>query len=327
MGGGSRGSAALSTGAGGGRSGDQNFINRSGVQQKGWWTPERMTHAVDYLMKNANLTEIGAAGFGGAECRWSLPQGPASENPGSHARGIAQWLGGRKDQAAFGTFDEQLAKVAKELNEDKRGVASGAGAALRAATTALEATRGATLYERAGGFQPGMTKENAQDVLTFGTPVQSTLEAVRKERERERLEAQRLGPLAPEKPRQYFPTIAPAPTASIPRSNIHIPNVYHGGQSSEYPAPTEKAAPGPMSWLGLDKNAQRWMASNWGGDTVHHHYDNSDNSMTYHDNRKTNVTVTGATEPHEIARAVGSTLDMAFSPSQAKQRFLQGAIS
>ena len=96
------------------------------------------------------------------------------------------------------------------------------------------------------------------------------------------------------------------------------------------PLPTPPHTPTPSaatSWLGLDKNAQRWMASNWGGDTVHHHYDNSDNSMTYHDNRKTNVTVTGASEPHEIARAVGSTLDMAFSPSQAKQRFLQGAIS
>ena len=96
------------------------------------------------------------------------------------------------------------------------------------------------------------------------------------------------------------------------------------------PPPTPPHTPTPSaatSWLGLDKNAQRWMASNWGGDTVHHHYDNSDNSTTYHNNQKTNVTVTGATEPHEIARAVGSTLDMAFSPSQAKQRFLQGAIS
>ena len=84
------------------------------------------------------------------------------------------------------------------------------------------------------------------------------------------------------------------------------------------------------SWLfdeSAKENAQRWMASNWGGDTVHHHYDNSDNSTTHNDNQKINVTVNGATEPHEIARAVGSTLDMAFSPSQAKQRFLQGAIS
>jgi len=99
------------------------------------------------------------------------------------------------------------------------------------------------------------------------------------------------------------------------------------------PLPTPPHTPTPSaatSWLfdeNAKENAQRWMASNWGGDTVHHHYDNSDNSMTYHDNRKTNVTVTGASEPHEIARAVGSTLDMAFSPSQAKQRFLQGAIS
>ena len=117
------------------------------------------------------------------------------------------------------------------------------------------------------------------------------------------------------------------PTPSISSSNIKIPNVYHGSQSSEYPAPTEKVAPSPTSWLGLDKNAQRWMASNWGGDTVHHHYDNSDSSTTHNNHQKINVTVNGATEPHEIARAVGSTLDMSFSPSQAKQRFLQGAIA
>ena len=99
------------------------------------------------------------------------------------------------------------------------------------------------------------------------------------------------------------------------------------------PLPTPPHTPTPSaatSWLfdeNAKENAQRWMASNWGGDTVHHHYDNSDNSTTNHNNQKINVTVTGATEPHEIARAVGSTLDMAFSPSQAKQRFLQGAIS
>ena len=36
------------------------------------------------------------------------------------------------------------------------------------------------------------------------------------------------------------PPSAP-PTAAIPRSNIHIPDVYQGGQSSEYPARTEKS--------------------------------------------------------------------------------------
>jgi hypothetical protein len=104
----------------------------------------------------------------------------------------------------------------------------------------------------------------------------------------------------------------------------HVPNTGKGGEgdSSSYFKIQRQS-----SWLGLDKRAAQMMASNWGGDSVHHHYDNSDNSMTYHDNRKTNVTVTGANEPHEVAAAVGSTLDKAFSPSQAKQRFLQGAIS
>ena len=163
----------------------------------------------------------------------------------------------------------------------------------------------------------------------WGTPTSSWANAVAR-RLRE------VHPPTPATPQQTpaftqpsHPPSAP-PTAAIPRSNIHIPNVYQGGQSSEYPARTEKSYLGQQSWLfdeSAKDNAQQWMASNWGSDTVHHHYDNSDNSMTYHDNRKTNVTVTGATEPHEIARAVGSTLDMAFSPSQAKQRFLQGAIS
>ena len=163
----------------------------------------------------------------------------------------------------------------------------------------------------------------------WGTPTSSWANAVAR-----RLRA--VPPPTPAPPQQTPAFTQPshppsaAPTAAIPRSNIHIPNVYQGGQSSEYPARTEKSYLGQQSWLfdeSAKENAQRWMASNWGGDTVHHHYDNSDNSTTHNNNQKINVTVNGATEPHEIARAVGSTLDMAFSPSQAKQRFLQGAIS
>jgi hypothetical protein len=87
---------------------------------------------------------------------------------------------------------------------------------------------------------------------------------------------------------------------------------------------TDKNA-APLSWLGASENAARLMAEDWGGDTIHHH--NYDNSMTYHDNRKTNVTVTGTNEPHEVAAAVGSTLEKSFSKSQARQVFNQGAIA
>ena len=34
-----------------------------------------------------------------------------------------------------------------------------------------------------------------------------------------------------------------SPASAAPRSNIHIPNVYTGGQSSQYPSPTEQSAP------------------------------------------------------------------------------------
>ena len=69
------------------------------------------------------------------------------------------------------------------------------------------------------------------------------------------------------------------------------------------------------------------MASNFGTGDTHHHYDHSDNSNNYHDSRKINVTVNGTSDPHETARAVGSTMDMAFSKSQARQTFNQGAIA
>ena len=50
------------------------------------------------------------------------------------------------------------------------------------------------------------------------------------------------------------------------------------------------------SWRGAADGAQALMASNWGGDTIHHHYSDDNLVMNYHDHRKTNITVTGTVE-------------------------------
>jgi hypothetical protein len=101
-----------------------------------------------------------------------------------------------------------------------------------------------------------------------------------------------------------------------------------GPDGKRYPTNKDGAIDyGRTSWRGLDENAARLIASNFGGDTVHHHYDNSDNSTTHNHNQKYNVSITGVESAHEVADAVGSTLDKAFSRSQARQKFNQGAIA
>jgi hypothetical protein len=94
-------------------------------------------------------------------------------------------------------------------------------------------------------------------------------------------------------------------------------------------APTSQGADKsvPLSWLGASENAARLMASDWGGDTIHHHYnyDSSDNST--HHNERYSVTINGSNDPQETAAAVGSTLEKSFSKSQARQVFNQGAIA
>lgn len=127
----------------------------------GWWTPERQSYAADYLVKNAGLTQAGAAGL---VARWTLeaPGGPTSVNPYSGASGIAQWLGSRKDAAATsGNFDQQLSKAALELNTTEKR----AGDLLRNATDADSAARGATAYERAEYYN----RTTNTDVLTKQT--------------------------------------------------------------------------------------------------------------------------------------------------------------
>jgi hypothetical protein len=122
----------------------------SGNLGKGsWWTPERQQEAVDHLVKNAGLTEIGAQGL---VARWagveSTQGGPHAVNPRGGAAGIAQWLGSRKRGFKMGDFKSQLDKAAHELNTTEKR----AGDILRKAQTPAQAAIGATVFERAEGY-------------------------------------------------------------------------------------------------------------------------------------------------------------------------------
>ncbi len=114
----------------------------------GWWTPERQQYAVDYLKNNAGLSDIGAQGL---VTRWAAVEaggGPGEVNPSSGAAGIGQWLGERKHGFALGDFDSQLRHAADELVGSERS----AGDALRRARTKEDAAVGASMYERAEGY-------------------------------------------------------------------------------------------------------------------------------------------------------------------------------
>jgi hypothetical protein len=116
-----------------------------------WWNPERYGHAVDRLMKEAGLSRMGAQGLVARWMNVEAPGGPGSVNPKSGAFGIGQWLGGRQGGIAGNTdFDGQLSYAIRELNSSE----SRAGRALRSASTPDQAARGASMYERAEGYDP-----------------------------------------------------------------------------------------------------------------------------------------------------------------------------
>jgi tail lysozyme len=140
----------------------------------GWWTPDRMSHAVDRLMKEAGLTREGAAGL---VARWSGVEasgGPTSRNPNG-AFGIGQWLD--RGPAALRwmkenglnpqDFDAQLSWAAHELNSSE----GRAAAVLRSAHTGREGARGASMYERAEGYNAATGTDN----YTTSTPAERVL--------------------------------------------------------------------------------------------------------------------------------------------------------
>lgn len=131
----------------------------------GWWTNDRKRYALDYLV-GVGFSIFGAAGL---VSRWanveSSGQGPFSVNPSSGAFGIAQWLGSRLPPIRGNTdFDAQLGYVITELN----GSEWRAGELLRNASSAQEGAIGATVYERAEGYNG--TTDNFTGRTVSGIP-------------------------------------------------------------------------------------------------------------------------------------------------------------
>jgi hypothetical protein len=118
-----------------------------GGTRSGWWTPERKSYAMNYLMKNAGLPETGARAL---VARWADVEatGGPSEVNSIGATGIAQWLGGRKNGVVRGDFEGQLAHAVRELKSTE-------GRAYRALLGAKDdrsAAIGAAMFERAEGY-------------------------------------------------------------------------------------------------------------------------------------------------------------------------------
>jgi hypothetical protein len=117
----------------------------------GFWTTTNQRYAFNFL-RSAGLSLYGAAGL---VSRWanveSTGAGPAAVNPSSGAFGIAQWLGSRLPPIRGNTnFDAQLRYVIQELN----GSEGRAGSILRSAANAQQGALGASVYERAEGYNP-----------------------------------------------------------------------------------------------------------------------------------------------------------------------------
>lgn len=124
----------------------------------GFWTAANQAYATAYLVNNGGLSPYGAAGL---VSRWanveSIAAGPTAVNPSSGAFGIAQWLGARKHPINGNTsLDAQLVYVIQELN----GTESRAGNVLRSASDENTAAIGASMYERAEGYNAGTGRDN-----------------------------------------------------------------------------------------------------------------------------------------------------------------------
>lgn len=132
-----------------------------------WWSTERKRYAAEYLMRGASLSALGAAGLVSRWANVEATAGPTAVNPYSGAFGIAQWLGSRLPAIKGNTnFDAQLAYAVRELN----GSEARAGNVLRNAQTVAEAARGASMYERAEGYNPATGIDNWTAKTASGIP-------------------------------------------------------------------------------------------------------------------------------------------------------------
>ncbi len=140
--------------------GDKSYLKKKTPaappqQSEGWWTPDRVNQAVNHLQQNARLSSMGAKGL---VARWAGVEakgGPNSVNPTSGAIGIGQWLGNRKNGLPS-DFEGQLNHAVKELNSTE----SAAAKRLRTAQTPEEAATGASMFERAEGYDPKTGRDN-----------------------------------------------------------------------------------------------------------------------------------------------------------------------
>lgn len=118
-------------------------------------------------MRGASLSTLGAAGLVSRWANVEASAGPTAVNPYSGAFGIAQWLGSRLPPIKGNTsFDAQLAYAVRELN----GSEARAGNVLRHARTVAEAARGASMYERAEGYNSATGTDNWTAQTASGIP-------------------------------------------------------------------------------------------------------------------------------------------------------------
>lgn len=125
--------------------------------QGGYWTPDIQSYVYNRLRTEAGVSDAGARGLISRWMNVEAPDGPTSVNPTSGAQGIGQWLGSRLPGIAGNTgLDDQLSYAIGELN----GPESKAGNALRAATTESQGATGASMYERAAGYNGATGRDN-----------------------------------------------------------------------------------------------------------------------------------------------------------------------
>ncbi|OBQ90033.1 phage tail tip lysozyme [Mesorhizobium sp. AA23] len=158
FGGGSTGGSAGKLGAlaGGmvGRDGPSG-PQRASAGTRGWWTPERQAQAYQTLT-SGGLSDAGARGLISRWMNVEAAGGPSTVNS-IGASGVAQWLGSRKARLMafakargkdWNDADTQYQFVLSELN----GPESRAGSMLRNAKTDAQGATGASMFERAEGY-------------------------------------------------------------------------------------------------------------------------------------------------------------------------------
>jgi len=107
--------------------------------------------------------------------RWKNVESPGGPNVyggyKGRAFGIGQWLGDRRPEIVGNAdIDAQVDYALKELKEADPLGAKNAMAVLNAAKTSEEAARGASIYERAGNFDPLTGRDDYTKPTAAGIP-------------------------------------------------------------------------------------------------------------------------------------------------------------